>query len=157
MSRMILTTIVLILSVSPTFAAPPDDEVMEKITKAIRKHCPDATFATTKQAFEAKFDTMTYTLHQRGKAGEAYEKTYQEEGPKWKGFILRVELREGKYEGAAVIPQTLQGPYYPTFIDAANVGTKHHFVSFAYGARLDPELKKAIMEVIPKTQFKKGQ
>jgi hypothetical protein len=59
--------------------------------------------------------------HARGKAGEVYERTYQQEGPNWKGFLLRVELHEGKYAGAAVIPQTLQGPYFQTFIDGPNV------------------------------------
>jgi hypothetical protein len=158
MLRIILATIALVVSVRPTFAAPPSDELIEKLTKAIRKHCPDATFEMTKQEFVAKFETMTYTLHARGKSGEAFERTYQEEGPKFKGFLLRVELREGKYEGAAVVPQTLQEPYYSTFIDASNVekDNKHHFVHFSYGGRLDPELKKAIIEVIPKTQFKKG-
>lgn len=88
-----------------------------------------------------------------------FEKTYQDEGPKFKGFILRVELRDGEYGGAAGVPQTLQGPYYSTFIDASNVdkNNKHYFVSFAYGGRLDPELKKAIMDAIPKTQFTRGR
>src|SRR5687768_7904729 len=93
----------------------------------------------------------------RGKAGEVYEQTYQEEGPNWKGFILRVELREGKYAGAAVIPQTLQQPYFQTFIDGPNVdgADKHYFVTFSHGSRLDPKLKNAIMEAIPRTRLRK--
>ena len=157
MSRTILATIALITSVSPAYAAPPSDEVVEKVTAAIRKHCPDATVQTTKQHFVAKFGTMTYTLHARGKAGEVFERTYQEEGPNWKGFVLTITLNEGNYEGAAAIPQTLQGPYFTTFIDATNLkgDRKHHFVCFAHGSRLDPDLKKAIMDSIPKNQ--KGQ
>ena len=73
MSRTLRATIALITSVSPACAAPPSDEVMEKVTAAIRKHCPDATIQTTKQAFVAKFGTMTYTLHARGKGGEVFE------------------------------------------------------------------------------------
>ena len=38
MSRTILATIALITSVSPAFTAPPSDEVMDKVTAAIRKH-----------------------------------------------------------------------------------------------------------------------
>ena len=47
--------------------------------------------------------------------------------------MLTISLNEGNYEGAAVIPQTLQGPYFSTFIDATNLKAdgKHHFVSFA--------------------------
>ena len=159
MSRIILATLALVVSSGPALAAPPSDDMIEQLTKAIRKHCPDAIIETTKNEFVAKFGTMTYTLHARGKGGEVYEKTYQEEGPNYKGFVLRVELREGKYEGAAAIPQTLQGPYFATFIDATNMekNNKHHFVAFSFGSRLDSELKKAIMDVIPKNQLKKDQ
>jgi hypothetical protein len=131
--------------------------MVANLKATIRTHCPDATFATMKNEFVAKFDTTTYTLHARAKTGEVYEKTHQEEGPNFKGFILRVELREGKYDGGAVVPATLQGPYYPTFIDGANLNGKHHWVSFSYGGRLNSELKMAIMGVNPRTQFKKGQ
>jgi hypothetical protein len=37
------------------------------------------------------------------------------------------------------------------------VGRSGHFVSFAYGSRLDADVKKAIMDAIPKDQFQKGQ
>ena len=73
--------------------------------------------------------------------------------------MLTITLNDGNYEGAAGIPQTLQGPYFSTFIDATKLKAerKHHFVSFAHGSYLDRELKKAIMDVIPRNQFQKGQ
>ena len=99
-----------------------------------------------------------FTLHSKSKTGEVYPETYQQEGPNFKGFILRVEVLDGKYEGAAVMPQTLQGPYFPTFIDAPSVekDKQHYEVRFSYGSRLDPDLKKAIFEVIPKTRSQPG-
>src|SRR5439155_23836766 len=117
-----------------------------------RTHCPDAKIEVTKQEFVAKVDTMMFTLHRRGKAGEVFPDTYQEEGPNWKGFILRVTLREGTYGGAAAVPQILQEPYFATYIDAKAVkknDAKHYFVRFSYGSRLDQDLKKAISETIP--------
>ena len=101
---------------------------------------------------------MMFTVHGRSMTGEVSRETYEEEGPNYKGFLLRVSLHEGVYSGQAAVPQTLQGPYYPTFIDAAATpdGKKYHSVSFSYGSRLEPKLKQAIMDTIPKTKFAKA-
>jgi hypothetical protein len=158
MYRTILATTAFLVSGGSAFAEAPPDEMVKKLTATVRKHCPDATVEVTNEGFVAKFGTMTFTVHGRGKSGEIFAQTHQQEGPNFKGFLLHVSLRDGKYEGAAVVPQTLQGPYFPTYIDAAAVEKqdKHYFVSFSYGSRLDPDLKKAILETIPQTGFRKG-
>ncbi len=86
--------------------------LVKTLTETIRKHCPDATIEATKTEFVAKSGTMMFTLHSKSKSGEVSPNTYQEEGPNFKGFMLRVALNDGKYQGAAVVPQTLQGPYF---------------------------------------------
>ena len=136
-------------------AEPPSSNLVAKLAAAITNLCPKAEIKVDEYGFSAKHDTMTYTLHSRSKTGQVYPQTYQQEGPAYRGFILSVSLNDGTYEGAACVPQTLQGPYYPTFIDAPSTedGKKHYQVHFSYGARLDPELKKAIFEATPKTTF----
>jgi hypothetical protein len=158
MARTILAVFALFVSAATLFAAPPPDDMVQELTRTIRKHCPEAKIEVTEDEFVARSGTMMFTLHSRSKSGEVYPQTYQQEGPNFKGFILRVALHDGKYEGAAVVPQTLQGPYFPTFIDAPPVekGHKHYQVHFSYGSRLDADLKKAIFEVIPKTRFQPG-
>jgi len=158
MNRMILATFAALVAASGLSAEPPSDELVQKLTEMIRKHCPEAKIEVTKQEFVAKSGTMMFTLHGRSKAGEVSPVTYQQEGPNFKGFMLRVSVNEGKYQGAAVVPQTLQGPYFPTFIDAPPVEkeNKHYWVGFSYGSRLDPDLKKAIFEAIPTTKFVPG-
>ena len=144
MTRTILATLAFLASVITTHAEPPPDEMVQKLTKTIRKHCSDAKIDVTKNEFVAKYGTMIFTIHGRSKTGEINAKTYQQEGPNFKGFILRVALLDGKYSGAASVPQTLEGPYFPTFVDApsAENGKKHYEVRFSFGGRLDPELKK---------------
>src|SRR5690348_13781988 len=144
MSRTILASFALFVSAATLFAAPPPDDMVQELTATIRKHCPEAKIEVTEDEFVARSGTMMFTLHSRSKSGEVYPQTYQQEGPNFKGFILRVALHDGKYEGAAVVPQTLQGPYFPTFIDAPPVekGHKHYLVHFSYGSRLDADLKK---------------
>src|SRR5262245_12863856 len=159
MGKSIFAIVAVVAGASHVCAGPPPAEMVKKLTDTIRKHCPDATIDVTKEEFVAKFGTMMFTVHSRSKTGEVFPQTHQQEGPNYKGFMLRVALQDGKYSGAAVAPQTLQGPYYPTYIDAAPVEKtdKHYMVHFAFGSRLDPDLKKAIFDVIPQTQFPPGK
>ncbi len=138
-----------------TKVTTPSKELVKKLSEAILKHSPDAKIEITKEGFFAKDGTMMFTIHGRSKTGEVSRETGQQEGPNYKGFMLRVSLEEGTYSGAAAIPQTLQGPYFPTFIDgpATDDGKNYHRISFSYGSRLDPKLKQAILEAIPKTKF----
>lgn len=141
--------------VGTSIAAPPPKDLVQKLTETIRKYCPEAKIEVTEHAFVAKHGTMMFTLHSKSKTGEVYARTFQSEGPNFKGFILSVSLHEGKYGGAAMVPQILQGPYFPTFIDTPSTddGKNHYQVHFSYGVRLDPELQKAIFEAIPRTRF----
>lgn len=136
----------------------PSADLVEKLTRAILTHCPKAEITMTDEGFFAKDGTMIFTVHGRNMDGQVHRETHEEEGPNYKGFVLRVSLHEGSFAGQqAVVPQTLQGPYYPTFIDAVSTpeGKKYHRVSFAYGSRLDPKLKQVILETIPKTKLAK--
>jgi hypothetical protein len=157
MRRTMLAIVVAFVTASTMFAAPPPDEMVQKLTETIRKHCPQATIEVTESGFVAKSGTMMFTLHGRWKTGEVDPKTFQQDGPNFKGFMLSLELRDGKYDGAMVMPQTLQEPYFPTFIDAPSVEkNKYYLIRFSYGSRLDPDLKKAIFEAIPAIRPGKG-
>ena len=155
MKRAIIIITAILVMISSGEGAPPPDALVQRLTDTIRKYCPEAKIEATEYAFIAKYGTMMFTLHSVSKTGEVSPQTYQREGPNVKGFILGIALQDGKYEGAAMVPQTLQGPYFPTFIDApaTDDGKKHYQVHFSYGSRLDPGLKKAIFEAIPKTRF----
>ncbi len=83
--------------------------------------------------------------------GEISSETQQREGPNFQGFLLTVNVEKGRYEGQAVIPQELRGPYFPTFIDgpATEDGKNHYWITFSYGGRLDPKLKQAVFAALP--------
>ena len=133
----------------------PSEELVKKLSEVILKHCPDAKIEVTKYGFFAKHGTMPFTVHGRSMTGEISRETHEEEGPNFKGFMLRVSLVDGKYFGQVGVPQTITGPYFPTFIDAPATadGKHHHSVGFSYGSQLDPKLKKAIFDAIPKTKL----
>lgn len=134
----------------------PSDELVERLTAVIREKRPDAEFKREENSFIASHQTMTYTLHSRYKNGAVSEKTYQQEGPNYKGFLLRVTWERGQEASQARTPQTLKGPYFPTYIDKvpAEDGRNSYRISFSYGSRIDEKLKSAILEALPKAQFK---
>lgn len=150
--------VVLCLIAESSFGAPPPPEMVRKLTEVIGKHCPDAKIEVTADEFIAKSGTMMFTLHSKSKTGEVYADTYRAEGPNFKGFLLRVAVNPGPYQGAAATPQTLQEPYFSTFFDApaTPAGDGHYVIRFSFGSRLDLEFKKAIFEEIPKTKFQPG-
>jgi hypothetical protein len=158
MKALPLALVVIVVTALNAIAAELPESLTNKLSTTIREHCPDALIEISESGFSAKHGTMMFTVHGKSKTGEVFPQTYQEEGPNFKGFLLRVSLKEGAYEGAAVVPQTLRGPYYPTFIDAPRTenGVHHYWVRFSFGSRLDPKLRDAILNVIPKTQFQPG-
>lgn len=154
MFRSMICLAALLIATDEMRADPPAEELVEAVTAAITKHSPDAQFAVNRDGFTAKAETMMLTVHRRGKGGEIFPQTDQYEGPSHKGFMLHIASHSGPYQGAAVTPQTLQEPYFQTYIDSPPAGKDgHYFIHLSYGSRLNPELKKAIFEAIPRTKF----
>jgi hypothetical protein len=155
--RTLITLLVFTMTTSTGKSERPPDALVEKLTAAIRRHVPEAQVEATDKAFTAKHGTMAFTIHDRSKTGEVYAATRQEEGPNFRGFMLTVSREPGEYRGAAVTPQTLQGPYFPTYIDSPAIedGKGHYWIRFSFGSRLDPKLQQAIFEALPKSRFPK--
>ena len=135
----------------------PPDKMIKTLTAVIRAYCPEAAIETGNNLFTAKYGTMMFTLHGKSMTGEITATTHQEEGPNFKGFVLMVSMEKGPYTGQAVIPHVLHGPYYPTFIDGPPTkdGTNHYRIVFSYGSRLDPKLKQAIFDALPKSRTRR--
>src|SRR5688572_9854766 len=139
------------LTICPALGEVPTDPGLLKLLDVIRQQVPDAKIETTADSITAKSGTMMFTLHGRSKTGEVSPQTYQEEGPNFKGFVLKVTLTPGRYEGAAMVPQTLRDPYYPKFIDARPTadGASYYWVNFAYGSRFDKKVHNALHAALP--------
>lgn len=132
-------------------------ELVDKVTAIVRKHYPEAKINLTNQIFQASHGTMVFTVHGHEMTGEVQRTPHQEEGPNLKGFLLRISVAEGRYQGQAGVPQTLPGPYYPTYIDAPPMdgGKSHYRISFSYGSRVDDGFKKAVFESLPQRFIKR--
>lgn len=129
-------------------------ELNKKVTKIVLEHFPKAAVVVDHGNLVAKQGTMIFTVHRRSKTGKVGEKTDQVEGPNYQGFILSISVQDGQYHGAAVVPQTLQRPYWKTYIDrpATKDGKSHFVINFSYGARLNREFISALLEALPNSR-----
>ncbi len=127
------------------------DVLVQKLIDLSGQYYPKAVVSHADGKLSIKHGTMLFTVHGRSKTGEVYPETHQEEGPNFKGFILTLHVESGRYEGAANIPQTINYPYWKTYIDRPMLpgGQQHYVINFAYGSRLDPKFMQAIFETLP--------
>ena len=155
MKPLLITTLVFVSVALICRADPPPDALVKKLTAVIREHCPDAIIEMKDDNFTAKHGTMIFTLHPHQMTGEILPKTYQEEGPNVKGFLLTVKMHKGKEIAQLVTPQEIRGPYFPTFINdpPTSDGKNQYWISFSYGTRFDTKLKRAIFDALPKGKF----
>ena len=148
-----LVFISLLLATPGTAQETPIVTLERALTPIVRTHFPEAQIQVTETSYVAKRGTMDFTVHRRQKTGEVLAMTHIEEGPNFEGFLLRVELQEGRYQGALRIPQEMSEPYWTTFLDSRTVSKdRHFFIRFSYGSRLKEEFKKAILDALPKSR-----
>ena len=134
---------------------PPPEAVVERLSAEIRRLCPEARISVDGEKFVARHGTMTFTLHNRSKTGEISPETHQAEGPNYRGFILTIAREPGPYQGAAEIPQTLDEPYFSTFINAVPTadGRGHLRIGLSYGRQIDEQLKQALLAALPTSKL----
>lgn len=152
----VVTAAVCIAACWATLAAPAKQtELVDRIGQLVTAHFPDAVVSQDNGTFSAKHGTMVFTIHRHSMTGEIWKETDQVEGPNFKGFMISISVRDGKYEGQAVVPQSLNRRYWQTYIDSPSTedGKGHYVISFSYGSRLDNDFKKAVFEALPKSRI----
>ena len=145
----------LIFFASPAFAEDTSIADLDRsLTPIIRKYFPDSTIQVSATEYVAKHGTMAFTVHGRSMTGEVSPTTHVTEGPNYKGFMLRIGLHDGPYQGQAVVPQQLNELYWATFLDAAPIPghNQHLMTGFSVGSRLNEEFKKAVLNALPKSR-----
>ena len=89
-----------------------------------------------------RYRTQTFRVHSRSMTGEWSAEATDQTGPSYRGFILRVSLQRLGEVNQATTPQTLQEPYWRTYLDVTPVaGTSWQiYWSLSYGSRIDEPL-----------------
>ncbi|MCA9040290.1 MAG: hypothetical protein KDA65_08095 [Planctomycetaceae bacterium] len=135
-------------------ATKEQTELELRIRSLIAEYFPDAHISQENDQLSASHGTMRFTVHGHSKTGERAGLTYQVEGPNFEGFLFSLSVNEGKYQGQAVIPQTLREPYWETYIDRPPTedGAGHYVINFSYGSRLNQNFKLALFQLLPNSR-----
>lgn len=88
-----------------------------EIETLVKRHYPEATCRLSGNIISFEFDTQPFLVHFPLKTGE-WQEAREVKGPKQKGILGSVELRKGRYHGAALLPQTFDSHYYSDMVSA---------------------------------------
>ena len=132
-------------TVPPTF-----ESVTGAARKLIATNFPDAVIHSETDEFTAQHATQEFEIHTQFKTGEVAQKAQKQTGPSATGFMLTVQrLKAPLVSAAADLPQSFDRPYWKSCVNSSfdpKTG-KGLAVYFDFGARLDPEFKRAMLEL----------
>ncbi len=119
------------------------DDVDRHLRDFIMKRFPKAEFSVTADTFVVKAKTMKYIVHHQHR-GQVSERTYETEGPRHDGILLKIERRNGRYGGPLFLPQTLREPYWnATVNEIVDSRTRTYlWVSYEWGRLIDKGFHK---------------
>ncbi len=147
-----ITLLIAMLAVaSPVLADDtPLSQVAELLSKVAEEMKPVASVEQNGRSVILSHRTRTYMVYSTDKLGRHSEKAHEEVGPMYDGMIVQVTVQDGRYAGAAEIPQDLQEPYWKTFVNAYPIskGKQHLHVNISYGSRTDQAMIKRIKSIL---------
>lgn len=133
--------------------APLQNPSLKRLYSEIRtvllKHYPKATSHLLKDKIHFEHDTRVFIVHEAYKTGE-WQDPWEERGPKPGGIHCDLTLHQGRYEGAAVVPQTFDKRYFRVLLLAPYSPKRdaHLVVHLAYPRDVNPEFLKQFTELI---------
>ncbi|NOY29593.1 MAG: hypothetical protein GXP28_05280, partial [Planctomycetes bacterium] len=93
------------------------DQLYNQVLKIVRHHFPDATSHKLNNKIHFEDDTRIFIVHEPLKTGE-WQDPWEERGPKKHGIYGDIEIRAGRWQGAAVVPQSFDKRYFTTLLMA---------------------------------------
>ena len=96
---------------------PALKDLTARLTKLLKADCPEAQVALHGRELKVRYRTQKFMVHGQNKTGEFAERAHEEEGPKFRGFLLHVYYQEKRPLRALVVPSDVQGPYWTTFVN----------------------------------------
>jgi hypothetical protein len=125
-------------------------QIYSSVQRIVRSHYPTATSHLLKNKIHFEFNTRLFIIHVPLKTGE-WQDPWEERGPKKSGILATIELRDGEYSGAAMVPQIFDRLYY-SIILMAPYSKKYdcHLYVHLYIPRHDsiPEFTKELTELV---------
>src|SRR5262249_35467062 len=123
-SSVLLATLLLIVLVLPASGAneeAPQNPALKRLYSdfrtLFRKHYPAVTSHLLKDEMHFESDTRVFIVPEPLRTGE-WQDPWETRGPKPGGILCEMSLRNGRYMGAAVVPQTFDKRYFRLLVMA---------------------------------------
>ena len=131
-------------------ALPPDiNGLYSQVRQIVRRHYPEATFHQLNDKIYFEHDTRIFVIHEPLKTGE-WQAPSEERGPKIHGILGDIEIRPGKYQGAALVPQSFDKRYFTVYLMApySERLDAHLYIHIKYPRRVSEGFLKQLTEVL---------
>ena len=98
---------------------------------------PTLAFPEYEASLVVTYLSQTYKIHGRSMTGEVSTNAFDEVGPSFRGFVLRVHLQPKGEVNQAETPQTIREPYWLTDLGVTPIGDtdKQAYWALSYGGR----------------------
>jgi hypothetical protein len=130
----------------------PLREVEERIGSVLAGLNPPPTveYPEQTQSLVFRYRPQKFLVHGRSKAGGCSTNVFEEIGPSVTGFVLRVNLQRLGEVNQAVTPQTIQEPYWRTFLDVTRIAgtTNQIYWALSSGGRTDEKLLASVRQAL---------
>lgn len=106
-------------------------------------------FLNQHKTLVVKYKTRKFMMHFSNMTGEFSPDACETEGPSYRGFLLEISLQKAGTVNQAIVPQTLQRPYWKTFLNITPIknSDKQVYWGLSFGSRTDNQLIKQIQKV----------
>jgi hypothetical protein len=156
-TRVLLTMVIGALCCAVAWPASlPGDATSPELTRlysrlrpVFQRHYSGVSSRLKRDSIDFEHDTRTFLIHVRLKTGE-WQEAREVKGPNRRGIVCHIELRGGKYGGAAILPQTFDHHYFQTLVvEVPSPGeTSHFYVHLSYPDEVNRGFLKDFQEAV---------
>ena len=98
-------------------ASPVLTDLMSRLRPVLQRYYPTARSQVRGNLLEFEHETRVFLVHIPLKTGE-WQEAREIRGPNHGGILCTIDLRDGRYDGPAVLPQTFNERYFETLVMA---------------------------------------
>ncbi len=127
----------------------PLQPVYRQLDALFRRYYPNVASETSNDAIHFEYNTRVFLIHEPLKTGE-WQDAREVRGPNRGGIVCDIELRKGRYFGAAAVPQTFDKRYFKLWIAAPYSVSRdqHLFVHLSYPADVKTDFLERFSGVV---------
>jgi hypothetical protein len=133
----------------PALPAPVLPKLRWRLRRVLETYYREAFARVDGDVLVIEHKTRAFLIHHPLKTGE-WQEARETRGPDRGGILARIELRSGRYDGAAVLPQTFDDRYFKTLVmaEAAPDGSSYLYVHLSYPDDANPAFLAEFQDLV---------